>query len=444
MSQMGVGNQKPASAGGSEGSSDPSSSTASPTTTTVRFGFDASWLVLMLLLPPLVYWMWICMADHQGAMYVPKTWAELLALVRRVPGPNTASVLFLTGWFGLQALLQIYAPGEWVYGQPLRDGSRLPYKMNGWPSFWVTMLGALFAAWMGWIPATFLWDEFGSLLSTTNILTFVFCIYLYFKGKGASGERATGRPLYDYFMGTALNPRVRRFDFKLFCEARPGLNLWVLINFSIAAKQWQLYHTVSTPMMLVCAFHFFYIMDYYFHEEAILTTWDIKHEKFGWMLCWGDLVWVPFTYTLQAQYLLSHPRELPAWSIVGIVLLNLAGYIVFRGTNIQKHRFSRDPETLIFGKKPTYIQTERGTRLLTSGFWGIARHANYLGDLMMALAMCLPCGLGHVTPFFYFIYFAPLLIDRERRDHASCQAKYGKDWDEYCRRVPFRIIPRVY
>jgi protein-S-isoprenylcysteine O-methyltransferase Ste14 len=74
----------------------------------------------------------------------------------------------------------------------------------------------------------------------------------------------------------------------------------------------------------------------------------------------------------------------------------------------------------------------------------MSRHANYLGDLMMALAMCLPCGVSYVVPFFYFIYFAPLLIDRERRDHAACAEKYGRDWEEYCRRVPWRIVPRVY
>ena len=56
----------------------------------------------------------------------------------------------------------------------------------------------------------------------------------------------------------------------------------------------------------------------------------------------------------------------------------------------------------------------------------------------------LPAGLSHVSPYFYFIYFAPLLIDRERRDHRVCKKKYGDDWDEYCRRVPYRIIPGVY
>ena len=68
-----------------------------------------------------------------------------------------------------------------------------------------------------------------------------------------------------------------------------------------------------------------YVADYFYHEEAILTTWDIKHENFGWMLCWGDLVWVPFTYTLQALYLVHHPHGMPAWAVAGVVALFLAG-----------------------------------------------------------------------------------------------------------------------
>jgi hypothetical protein len=79
---------------------------------------------------------------------------------------------------------------------------------------------------------------------------------------------------------------------KLFGEARPGLIAWVVLDVSFAAKQYEIHGMVTLPMILVCAFHFWYVCDYYLHEEAILTTWDIKHENFGWMLCWGDLVWV--------------------------------------------------------------------------------------------------------------------------------------------------------
>jgi steroid 5-alpha reductase family enzyme len=45
-----------------------------------------------------------------------------------------------------------------------------------------------------------------------------------------------------------------------------------------------------------------------------------------------------------------------------------------------------------------YMPTERGTRLLISGWWGVARHINYLGDAIMGLAWCLPCGT-ETTPF---------------------------------------------
>jgi len=55
-----------------------------------------------------------------------------------------------------------------------------------------------------------------------------------------------------------------------------------------------------------------------------------------------------------------------------------------------------------------------------------------------------PGGFHHVLPYFYIIYFTILLIHRERRDHAMCAARYGKAWDEYCCRVPWRIVPGIY
>jgi len=42
------------------------------------------------------------------------------------------------------------------------------------------------------------------------------------------------------------------------------------------------------------------------------------------------------------------------------------------------------------------------------------------------------------------VYFLILLVHRERRDSAMCLAKYGKDWERYCERVRWRMIPGVY
>lgn len=401
----------------------------------------AATVVLLLTLPPLVYYLWICLEHFDGRLVLPT-----LEVWRHVPLPTVKSVGIVAGWLLFQGLLQVYAPGQWVEGTPLRDGSRLPYKMNGWASWWITWAVLAAAVGLDLVNPAVLADEFGPLLTTANLVTFAFCVYVYRHGKrhGSGQERVTGNVIYDFWLGTALNPRVGRFDFKLFCEARPGLIGWVAINLSLAAKQYAVYGTVTTPMVLICLFHFWYIADYYFHEEAILTTWDIKHENFGFMLCWGDLVWVPFTYTIQAYFLVHHGHHLPGWAIAGIVLLNVVGYVIFRGANLQKHRFRRDPTRPVWGKPPEYLRTARGPLLLTSGFWGLARHTNYFGDLLMGLAWCLVTGFHTPLTYFYIVYFTILLVHRERRDHDMCAVRYGTDWDAYCAKVKHRIIPGVY
>jgi protein-S-isoprenylcysteine O-methyltransferase Ste14 len=63
---------------------------------------------------------------------------------------------------------------------------------------------------------------------------------------------------------------------------------------------------------------------------------------------------------------------------------------------------------------------------------------------MIALAWCLPCLFRHVLPYLYVIYFAMLLIDRERRDNEMCHAKYGADWETYQQKVRWRMLPGVY
>ena len=392
----------------------------------------------MVALPPLTYYFWLCLRDHGGALVVP----PLGEVVRAVPAPTPRAFALYGAWLVLQIVLQLWAPGRLQTGVPLADGTRLTYRLNGWVSLWFSLAAAVVAVLAGAIPAGVVFGEFGALLTTANVVAFALALGLYAQGRRAG--RTTGDPIRDYFIGTTLNPRVGVFDLKYFCESRPGLILWMLFDLSLATAQYERHGTVTTAMLLVTAFQFLYVADYFWNEEAILTTWDIKHEKFGWMLAWGDLVWVPFTYTIQAYYLVDHTHALSPAATVGIVALNLAGYAVFRASNIQKHRFRRDPTRPVWGRPAEYIRTASGSLLLTSGWWGIARHLNYLGDLAMALAWCLPTGFTHPLPYFYFAYMIALLVHRERRDHDVCHVKYGVDWEAYCRKVRWRIVPGVY
>lgn len=49
-------------------------------------------------------------------------------------------------------------------------------------------------------------------------------------------------------------------------------------------------------------------------------------------------------------------------------------------------------------------------------------------------AWCLPTGFSTPITYFYVVYFAILLIHRQRRDDHACTEKYGADWKEVCRR----------
>ncbi|MBW1902884.1 MAG: hypothetical protein JRJ20_14850 [Deltaproteobacteria bacterium] len=394
------------------------------------------------------YYVYFCIAFNGGAL-LPGPQADGLAFFRAIVPTWEAALVYLI-WFAFQALLYLIAPGKIVEGLPLPDGTRLKYRINGFSSFIITAAVVALCVWQGWFSLGWIHKNFGALLSAITIFSFVLSLFLYYYGKLPANQpgKVTGRFVIDYFMGTSLNPRVppvTGFDFKFFCEGRPGMIGWILLDFVFAGVQYERHGFVSNSMILVCALQAFYVLHYFWQESFVLSTIDIRTERFGWMLVYGDLAWVPMTYCLGAFFLIDHVHSLPFWGASVILLFNIAGFYIFRASNLQKDRFKRDPDNvLIWGRKPESLETKRGTRLLISGFWGKARHVNYLGDVMIALSWALPCLLGSSVPYLQPLWFAFLLIMRERRDDRWCAQKYGEDWSRYREKVPWRIIPHVY
>jgi delta14-sterol reductase len=399
---------------------------------------------MMTLLPTLTVYLWACVHLHGGALVWPSS-----ALLAALPTPSASALAWLTGFIAFQLVLDVLLPGRDYTGAPQKDGRRRTYRLNGFLSLVITLavLGALLAT--GALRGSDAVRELGPLLVSAILLSYAFSVFLYAYGKREPSPEAphlTGAPraLYDYFMGTGLNPRVGRVDLKMFMESKLGMSGWLVLTVLMAHAEYQRAGTLSIAMALVCAFQTLYTLDFFWFEEAMLSTWDINHENYGFMLAFAFLTWMPFNFSLQSQYLVYADPQLSIAAAIALVALNFGGYYVFRTANLQKHRFRSAPGTRIWGRDADFIETQRGTRLLASGWWGLARHANYLGDLMMALAWCLACGLSHIVPYFYFIYFTPLLIDRERRDDAHCANKYGADWEKYRARVKWRILPFVY
>eukprot|EP00850_Spirogloea_muscicola_P006470 SM000030S11479 [mRNA] locus=s30:929284:931824:+ [translate_table: standard] len=307
-------------------------------------------------------------------------------------------------------------------------------------------------------------DLGGELFATTLLVVVAVSLLLYLSGRASQSKDASFRPhitssfLYDFWFGVQLNPHFLGINLK-FVWLRLAMMAWLLLNLSAAAKQLQQRGGLPLSMILYQAFtavspchlrslHFhrglvisqIYIFDYFWFEENITSTWDMIAERFGFMLIFGDMVWIPFTFSMQAWWLLAHPVELSLTSAASITAMFIVGFTVFRGANNQKHMFKQNPMALIWGRPPRVIDG----KLLASGYWGIARHCNYLGDLILALSYSLPCGPSSLVPYLYPAYLLVLLVWRERRDEARCRQKYGETWKKYCSAVPWRIVPLIY
>jgi len=214
----------------------------------------------------------------------------------------------------------------------------------------------------------------------------------------------------------------------------------------------------------------FFLTEYMYHEKVHLLTYDIFAEKIGFKLVWGCIFFYQYFYAIGGLPflngpLLSHPGYTPynmpvsvASSIIGLFFF---GWIFTRGANLQKYQYKMHPETqefqfLTMRFKQQTIESAGGKgRLICSGFWSKARHINYFGEIVQAIAIAIPGWLfashhnlpvfWQVLPWLYPLYYIALFIPRELEDERICAKKYGKEaWTEYTTKVPYRIIPYVY
>ena len=359
-----------------------------------------------------------------------------------------AALIYL-GFVVALFILSMILPGRRLQGVPLADGTRLTYKLNGLLSFLVVWLfvglGTIAGA-LGWLGSGSAWqrglllkplyDHFWELLLVANIFAFAMTFVLYLVGR----RQCPNGILKGLFYGAELNPRWLGVDLKMF-SYRPSLIGLHLMMASFAYAQVDIHGQLSTQMLLTQTFVFIYLTNYFQFEYGMLHTWDIIAERFGWMLIWGDYVLVPFFYCIAGWYVMDQIKPMPVYQTIALATLFAVGFWLFRGSNDQKHRYKTNPDTArIWGRKPETI----GGRLLVSGFWGIGRHLNYTGEIMVYFSFTLPAGFESFIPYLLPLWLVTLLTHRAWRDDRRCRAKYGDLWALYCKRARFRMVPFIY
>jgi len=339
--------------------------------------------------------------------------------------------------------LHLVLPAQRVRGY-VRDatGTPLSYRLNGLPVAFATLATWAFVCGRGWIGWDFLWiHRWGSLAGACTLgLAFSVAMFVTAPSTGKS-------TLADFYLGRRENPQGvdGRLDAKMFLYL-VGATMLALNLVSFAAHHVRAHPLDFSPgVLLHCALFGWFLVDYLFFERVHLYTYDLFAERVGFKLGWGCLTFYPYFYAVGLWATADRPNpHTPVGGLVLAAAVFFAGWCLARGANLQKFFFKLDPAATFLGIAPEVV-TDGERTLLCSGFWGVSRHVNYLGEILMASGLALALGYpGAIGPWLYPLYYVALLVPRERDDHRRCTAKYGPLWDEYCRRVRFRIVPGLY
>jgi delta24(24(1))-sterol reductase len=239
---------------------------------------------MMIGFPTLMYYMWIGATFYNGKFPTPEAGQSFADFGKHLGNllyehafPSLYAWRIYWGFLVFEAACYCLMPGVWTYGKPLAHlgGKQLKYYCSGVWSWYFTILV------MGGLHHTGLFklyifiDQFGPVLSVAILSGFLMSFVAYFSALARGAQhRMTGYPVYDFFMGAELNPRMFGIlDFKMFFEVR--LPWFILFGLSVgtAARQYENNGYISGEVAFLVMAHFLYANACAKGEELITTTW---------------------------------------------------------------------------------------------------------------------------------------------------------------------------
>ncbi|KAG0700699.1 Lamin-B receptor [Chionoecetes opilio] len=301
------------------------------------------------------------------------------------------AVAIVAGFMVVQTLLCLVPLGRKV--QPI---SRASVRCNGFVAVVATLAVVPVCLYMDY-NILVVYSKYRHLMATSLVFGLVLALVGYILGHYA--PRGTRNPagnsgsfLADYFMGKEIAPVVLSLDLK-FVLFRISCLSQIIINVLIVVRDLQSHPGQYSPTLLLAAImQIFYAANWIWFEDAYFTTYEYQRQGFGLFLILGDLA-LPFILPIFTRFVLNHVRtELEWYWLTAIALLNLTGYTICRGANNQKHAFRSNPSNPALARLES-LPTAAGTRLLVSGWWGLVRHPNYLGDILIFVSWALVCAV---------------------------------------------------
>jgi 7-dehydrocholesterol reductase len=418
-------------------------------------------LLIMLSSPPFAILMWYCCVHLDGNIsdIYPQMVSKGIVGFFTDIWPSAFDPVawrLILSFMALQLALMRIVPGPEFRGFATATGHIPVYTENGVPCYLITVAIVFVLFFTGAFDPAIVYDKMGNIISSMNMFSIFFCFFLSFKGLYFPSTKdcgSSGTIISDIFWGTELYPRIFGWDVKQFTNCRFGMMYWQVGIICYAFKQYSAYGFISGTMLVSVLVQSVYIFKFFVWETGYFCSMDIQHDRAGFMLCWGCMVWVPSIYTLHTYFWASHPVKLSLPYTVFLLVVGLFAVWLNYDCDRQRKEFrASNGKMKIWGKDAKYIvakyTTEDGKHrtslLLASGWWGVARHFHYIPEITAALIWCSAGRVTHLLPFFYPAFLTLLLSDRAWRDDARCLDKYGEYWKQYQAAVPYKIVPGVF
>lgn len=251
-----------------------------------EFGGSIGNAGLIIGFPLLMWYMYVGATYYDGQLPLPSTdqsWPQFLqhlaVLAYTGAFPTRKAWIIYWSFFVIEAIFYCTLPGVTGYGKQLRHdgGKQLKYFCNAYISFYTTIFISAVLHVTGIFPLYTLIHEFGAIMSVAILSGFINSIIVYVSAiLGKRTHRLTGYPIYDFFMGAELNPRIGILDFKMFYEVRLPWFILFLISASVAARQYEMYGYISKEVGFIVMAHFLYANACAKGEHLIITSWYVN------------------------------------------------------------------------------------------------------------------------------------------------------------------------
>ena len=246
------------------------------------------------------------------------------------------------------------------------------------------------------IPLNLVFLKYFHLMSSCIILSFLQSLASYILSRWASPDNLstkgnTGNPIVDLYHGRELNPtflgcnmKLQTFRFSMICLALLNVTMVTDSVLSNGGK-------VNPAVVIAATLQVLYAMDAMFFEEYYFYSHDYLNSGYGWSMISSYLTF-PFLPTLITRYMIYRSPHVEWYYLALIGCLNLLGYIIYRSSENQRCELAKNPNNPNLTHLETF-ETIANRKLIVSGWWGMVRHPNYLGELLIQWSWVLPAGM---------------------------------------------------